>query len=171
MPAAALGATVWTWVDENGVRHYTDRPVEGAERIELGEVQGFPAPRRPSVESSGEQPEDTAPPYERLTIVQPEQTETLWNIEGTLEVTVALEPSLMAGHVVDLYLDGERQYLDRRQLSFTVEGVYRGVHSLQAVVLNARGEELMRSAPRDFVVQQTSLLNPNNPRTSPPGAN
>lgn len=174
LPAAALGVTVWTWVDENGVRHYTDRPVEGAERIELGEVQGFTPQRVPAVRpraGEGSEAQEAGPEYERLSIAQPEETETLWNIEGTLDVRVEIEPPLMDGHALDLYFDGERQYLERRALSFTVEEVYRGVHSLEAVVLDSRGEEIMRSPTRNFVVQQTSLLNPNNPNTSPPGAN
>lgn len=175
LPALASAATVWTWVDENGVRHYSDRPVEGAEQIEIGEVQGFSAPPAPTIEPAAPDEEarssDRSQGYDRLAITDPEQTETLWNIEGRLEVSVAVEPSLRAGHVIDLYLDGERQHLDTRNTSITVDEVYRGVHALEAVVLSANGEELVRSPTRNFVVQQTSLLNPNNPNTSPPGVN
>lgn len=171
LPGAVMAATVWMWVDENGQRHYSDRPVEGAERIELAEAQGFSAPPVPSSPSADEAADEAAGPYERLSIAQPEQTETLWNIEGTLDVTVEIEPELQPGHEVDLYVDGERQYVGGRRLSFTVDEVYRGVHSLEAVVLDGSGEEIMRSPTRNFVVQQTSLLNPNNPNTSPPGVN
>lgn len=179
LPVAASAATVWTWVDENGVRHYSDRPVDGAEEMRLGEVQGFSPPATPDItpsrpdedQQSGQSDEQQSRSYRSLRIASPEQTETLWNIGGTLEVDVALEPALRSGHVLDLYLDGERQHLDTRNTTLTVEEVYRGVHSLEAVVLDSRGEELMRSPTRNFVVQQTSLLNSNNPNTSPPGAN
>ncbi|HEY5568069.1 MAG TPA: DUF4124 domain-containing protein, partial [Gammaproteobacteria bacterium] len=41
--AALAAAPAWTWVDENGQRHFSDRPVEGAEQIELAGAQGFSA--------------------------------------------------------------------------------------------------------------------------------
>ena len=43
LTAAALAAPAWTWVDEQGRRHYSDRPVEGATQIELSESQTFAA--------------------------------------------------------------------------------------------------------------------------------
>lgn len=174
LPGVAAAATVWMWVDENGQRHYSDRPVEGAQRIELAEVQGFSAPPAPETRASGAsaaEPEQPGQPYTRLEVTQPESEQTLWNIEGTLEVSVAVEPPLREGHEVDLYFDGERQYSDSRQLTFTLDEVWRGVHTLEAVVLDASGQEVQRSPGRSFVVQQTSLLNPNNPNTSPPGVN
>lgn len=176
LPVAASAATVWTWVDDNGVRHYSDRPVDGAEEMQLGEVQGFSPPAGPDIEpsrSGGEEDSEQqqGQSYRTLRIANPEETETLWNIEGTLDVSVEIEPSLRSGHVIDVYLDGERQRLDSRETSLTIDEVYRGVHSLEAVVLDSGGRELMRSSTRNFVVQQTSLLNSNNPNTSPPGAN
>ena len=38
--------------------------------------------------------------------------------------------------------------------------VFRGVHTVQAVVIDAEGRELQRSPPVPFVVQQTSILDP-----------
>lgn len=177
LPVAATAATVWTWVDDNGVRHYSDRPVDGAEEIQVGEVQGFSAPAAPDIEPSRSgRDEDSAQQqdiqaYRTLSITSPEEAETLWNIEGSLDVSVEIEPSLRSGHVIDIYLDGERQRLASRDTSLTVDEVYRGVHTLEAVVFDGGGRELMRSSTRNFVVQQTSLLNPNNPNTSPPGSN
>lgn len=171
LPAAATAATVWTWVGENGVRHYSDRPVEGAERIELAEAQGFAAPPASRVQPGAAEQQQPAELYDALRITQPEPNETLWNIEGTLEVGVEVEPPLREGHEIDLYLDGERQYVNNRRGTFTVEEVWRGVHSLEAVVVDGTGSEITRSGPINFVVQQTSLLNSNNPNTSPQGVN
>ena len=36
--AAVATADVWRWVDENGVVHFSDTPVEGAERIDVSEA-------------------------------------------------------------------------------------------------------------------------------------
>src|SRR5690606_28217824 len=103
----AGAATVWKWVDENGVTHYSDRPVDGAEPIELGSAQTFQAQRpTPSSRIASTVTPSPAPSYTRFEIVRPAQQETLWNIGGTLSVEVAIEPPLAAGHRMDVYLDG-----------------------------------------------------------------
>jgi hypothetical protein len=80
-----------------------------------------------------------------------------------LNVHVALEPALQPGHVLDVYLDGQRQNLTVTSTEFSVPDVFRGVHTMQAVVLDAEGNEVVRSLTVTFMVQQTSILNPNNP--------
>ncbi len=35
--AASASADVWRWVDENGVVHFSDTPVEGAEQVDVSE--------------------------------------------------------------------------------------------------------------------------------------
>lgn len=176
----AHAATVWKWVDANGVTHYSDRPVEGAEAIELSSAQSIPlaTPRAPapSTRASGPQSSSaaergTAQPYTRFDVTSPGQQETLWNIEGTLEVSVAIEPVLQNGHRLDVYLDGQRQNLAATTPTFTVPEVYRGVHTLQAVVVDDAGNEVLRSLAVTFMVQQTSLLNPNNPNSPASRAN
>jgi hypothetical protein len=46
-------------------------------------------------------------------------------------------------------------------LSVTLPDVFRGQHTLQVVVIDSAGAELMRSPSRTFFVQQTSIQNPN----------
>ncbi|HEX6992566.1 MAG TPA: DUF4124 domain-containing protein [Gammaproteobacteria bacterium] len=165
-PAGAV--TVWRWVDQNGVTHYSDRPVEGAERIELLGAQTFQqAPldtagvsqQASAASSAAAQP---AVPYRRFDVVSPAHQETLWNIGGTLSVTVELEPPLQAGHRLDVYLDGERRNLDATTTQLSVPEVYRGVHTLQAVIVDESGSEVLRSLAVTFMVQQTSIQNPYN---------
>ena len=38
---AASAAPAWTWVDAEGTRHYSDRPVPGAEQVDLAGAQAF----------------------------------------------------------------------------------------------------------------------------------
>ena len=45
--STAIAEPAYTWVDENGQVHYSDRPVPGATEIELRGAQGFGVqPRR-----------------------------------------------------------------------------------------------------------------------------
>ena len=46
--AAAFSATVYRWVDENGVTHYSDQPHEGAEKVTVSAPQTYSAPRQAS---------------------------------------------------------------------------------------------------------------------------
>jgi hypothetical protein len=167
----ASGAPAWTWVDETGQVHYSDRPVPGATQVELSGAQGFSAPPRavqPPAAQTG--PAPAADRYRVLEIASPAEQQTLWNIGGNLTVTVSLDPPLTPGHRVDLAYDGQRLNLNLATTGFALTQVFRGVHSLQAIVIDANGAEVQRSASRTFVIQQTSIQNPNAPLARRPRA-
>jgi hypothetical protein len=160
LSAAAVAAPAWTWVDEQGRRHYSDRPVEGATQIELADSQTFAgeALRSDSPAATVESGEaEAAITYTVLDVISPMPEETLHNIEGNLNFTIATYPALQAGHRIDAILDGSYRQLGARSLSSTLSEVYRGEHSLQAVIVDAAGRELKRSAPVRFFVRQTSV--------------
>lgn len=161
--AVASGQTAYTWVDEDGLTHYSDRPFPGADEVELALAQGFSVPvpatraRRETAEDA-----DSADGYTAFNILQPGQQETLWNVAGNVEVALQLTPGLLPGHHLDVYLDGA--LTNRRTGSqFVLTDVVRGQHTLQAVVLDTFNTEILRSLPVTFMVQQTSIQNPNNP--------
>jgi hypothetical protein len=172
--ATALAADpAWTWVDANGRRHFSDRPVEGATRVELSGAQGFTTNRPEPAPSTAATPSSTTaavPGYRSFTITSPTNEETLWNIEAILNVQLAIDPGLQAGHRIDAYLDGQRVVIAAPGPQFTVNEVFRGMHTLYAVIRDSGGRELRRSPNVTFMVQQTSLLNanPNTARPPPP---
>ncbi len=160
-------AQVYRWVDADGVVHFSDRPVEGAERVELPESRATnfrrvaPSANRAAPSATPANNTQPAAKYESLTVVTPSDEETLWNIGGTLNVTLSLSPTLQAGHQVEVWFDGS--VLDRtdpRSLSFTVPNVYRGRHNLWARVVDTNGNVLIQSNDVTFFVQQTSIANP-----------
>ena len=166
----ALASTeVFRWVDEDGVVHFSDRPQEGAERVELPEAQTFSAPPvRPRASSSSAGTDEESFRYSELEIVNPGQEEVLWNIEGQLDVSMRLEPRLQSGHQVSLYLDDEPvPGMRPNSLEARLTDLGRGLHVLRAEVRDPSGTVLIRSQPRTFSVQQTSVLNPNNPANAP----
>ena len=161
LATTAVTAEVWRWVDENGVVHFSDTPREGAERIDVSESRQSTGARMyrdaPSASrGDGEQPAEDEPfKYDSLTISSPGPEETLWNIEGTLSVSLALNPGLQSGHQVRVYLDGEPRMVN--SMSFTIDEVWRGVHNLQAEVLDETGRLMIRSQPNRFYVQQNTV--------------
>jgi len=163
----ASAAPAWRWVDTNGTVHYSDRPVPGATQVELP-TTARPATAARSTQpgvTQAPQPQETAPAYTRFDIVSPSQQETLWNTGGTVTVQVEVQPGLQQGHRLDLMYDGERQNLLATGSSFTLNEVFRGIHTIQAVIVDGSNNVLLRSLPVQFMVQQTSLQNPNNPNS------
>src|SRR5262245_32457060 len=149
-PAGAGPA--WMWKDSNGLVHYSDTPVPGATRIDLGSAQGFGPAQGGSVRRSlpAEAPQASTTndqSYSAITIVSPTQQQTLWNTGGEVSVQLTTQPSLRQGDRVDLVLDGQRRNLDSPSTQFTLAEVFRGIHTLEAVVIDANGRELARSGP------------------------
>jgi hypothetical protein len=165
LAAATALAQAYRWVDEDGVVHYSDRPQEGAERVQLPSdgVRPRPAPRPPARAAAGaaadtadDAAEESAPfRYESLTIGSPLAEETLWNIEGVLNVTLNVQPALQPGHRIRVYFDGTPRMVTRT--SFQINEVYRGVHNIQAEIVDAAGTMMIRSMPNRFYVQQNSI--------------
>jgi hypothetical protein len=169
LPATtASSAPAWTWVDADGQVHFSDRPVPGAQQVELAGAQAFAGQAAVRPVRPGAGAADAAAPYRAIDIVTPAEQETLWNIGATLNVQVRFEPALQPGHRYDLMVDGEPRNLSATSGRASLPNVFRGTHTLQVVVSDGAGRELMRSPVRTFYVQQTSIRNPNNPNVNRP---
>ena len=161
LATASVLAQAYKWVDDEGVTHYSDRPEEGAERVELSEYSrntGASLYRNNarSAAAADEAASDGPFSYESFAITSPGAEETLWNIEGTLSVSLALSPGLQAGHQVRVYHNGQPQIV--RGTSFELEEVYRGVHNIQAEVIDSTGRLMIRSQTNRFYVQQNTVV-------------
>ena len=166
---SASSAPAWTWVDADGQVHFSDRPVPGARQVELAAAQGFGSTTSATTPITAPAPTGTpAAPYQTIEIMTPAEQETLWNIGGNLNVIVRFQPSLQPGHSFDVALDGQRRNATTTSGRLSLSNVFRGSHTLQVIVVDGTGAELMRSPVRNFVVQQTSTQNPNNPNVRPP---
>jgi len=162
--AQASGQQAYRWTDENGQVHYSDRPAPGATEVRLRGAQGYaPAAPRAEAAPSAAEPataEEAVRPYTVFNVIQPSQQETLWNIGTVVNVQVDLQPGLQTGHHLGAYLDGQLVDVGATGTQFQLTDVFRGTHTLQAVVLDASGGEVLRSLAVTFMVQQTSIQNP-----------
>jgi hypothetical protein len=164
LASAAAFAQAYTWVDEKGVTHYSDRPQEGAKQVDLPEYSRKTGaqlyrqrPTAAPADDADDAEEDTGPfKYESLAIASPGAEETLWNIEGVLNVSLALSPGLQNGHRVRVYFDGKPREVSGS--SIQIEEVYRGVHNVQVEVIDEMGNLMIRSQTNRFYVQQNSIL-------------
>ncbi|MFZ1625330.1 MAG: DUF4124 domain-containing protein [Gammaproteobacteria bacterium] len=172
--AALGGIEVYRWIDAEGQVHYSDRPSPGADRVAIDVAPAGSTPVAGASSAGSAQAaakkDSAAAAYDSLTIQAPGQDETLWNIGGQLDVAVALQPPLQAGHRVQLLLDGQPvAELEPGTTQTRLSDVYRGQHTLMAKIQDESGSTLIQSAPVNFYVQQSSVArNPSPPVVQPP---
>jgi hypothetical protein len=169
MSSLASAATVYKWVDENGVVHYSDQPHPDAQKVKVPEAQTYKALPAERAGGTPVTPAEAPPaPYQGCAVVQPTGEQTFANIDS-LNVVVRTDPPLRSGDQVFVTLDG--QPLNGRSptgLTYTISPVDRGTHTVQAVVRDSSGAMLCQTSGVTFHVQQNSVLNPHNPNNRAP---
>ncbi len=165
---ALAGATVYRWVDEQGVVHYSDQPHPNAEKLHVNAAQTYKPTAADSAPASGGQSSSAAPaPYRGCAIVQPQDDQAFANVDS-LTVVVQTDPQLHQGDKVYVTVDG--QALNGGAPTgpqFVLSPVDRGTHTAQAQVKDAGGAVQCQTPPVTFHVQQNSILNPNNRSVTP----
>jgi len=159
-------AEVYRYVDpEHGVE-FSDTPRPGAERIVIPEAQRAPAIRTPppAETAASDIPTGTAVAYEQVRITDPLDQETVRDNSGNMLVSVTLKPGLQApfGHRLQLLLDGE-PVSTGTATNFSLTGIDRGTHTLQAVVIGADDAPLASSPTTSFHLHRAAVK-----RTKPP---
>lgn len=163
---------MWVWKDANGVTHYSDRPVPGARKLEIAGVTS-PNPS-PAVATPGQPAAKPGQPaaieYRSLEIWQPENGESFFGADATVDVRMRSEPDVVANHRLMLYLDGKLVEGAPNALEHNLGNLERGVHSLTAVIVDELGNEKIRSEPRVFHIRQPSTVPPRavGPKLKPP---
>lgn len=165
---------LWTWKDANGVTQFSDRPVPGARKITIYSSSAAPV-AGPS--TSAPVPAAPAKPagvadvsYQSLEIWAPESGETFFGADATVNVRMRSEPSLGPGDRLLLYVDGKLVEGAPNAYEYSLANLERGAHSASAVILDAKGNEKIRSAPRVFHVKQPTTVAPRavGPALKPP---
>jgi Domain of unknown function (DUF4124) len=160
----ALAGTVYKWIDENGVVHYSDQPHPNAEKIQLQGAQTYKAqPANAAGEAPAAPASSTPRTYQGCAVVQPTPDQTLADVDS-LTVVVQTDPVLRAGDQIFVTYDG--QPLNGNSATggtFTISPLERGTHTLQAAVRDADGAVLCQTPGVTFYVHQPSVLNPANP--------
>lgn len=160
--SAFAQAAVYKWVDANGQVQYSDEPYPGAEEIRDLEVQTYepPPPPPPTPVEKPKKDKGKFTGYQAITIVSPAPEETIWENQGNVPVRISVSPSVRAdlGHRLVLLLDGKDAGGGGDAL--TLGGIERGVHTVQAKVVDAGGGELASSDSVLFHLKRHTALLP-----------
>lgn len=100
-----------------------------------------------------------------IEIFQPRSEETVHNNNG--DVTVEIMALLDSSYTIRLLIDGERAAPDSRDLTFRLQGIERGEHTLEALILDERGYVVTRSQPVKFFLFHASSRFPSRLRPIP----
>src|SRR3954470_6638586 len=160
----AAAATVYKWVDENGVTHFSDQPHENAQKVELKAPQTFSAPKNSAPAQSSSRP---APPrgpaekiYQTCGMSEPTNDQAFQNTD-TVTAGPTSSPAVRPGDTVLVTMDGAPvPGVPSSGGQFTVSPVDRGEHTIQMVIKDPTGITLCSSPSILFHVRQPSLQSP-----------
>jgi hypothetical protein len=153
-------AQVYTYVDAQGNRVFTDQPRPGnARKVQLPPGNRMPTPGSGNTSTTpieSPQPEPLFR-YEMLRLLIPEPDATIRSTAGELIVTATSEPSLQRGHRYRLLLDGKPTAEPGPSPVFALKNVDRGTHHLAVEILDEQGRIVERTANQPFHMQRMSL--------------
>lgn len=156
----AVHGEVYTWINKDGVREYGDEPPQNAKKAKLPAIQSLPKEtfsKQKQAEKNAAKDSDFSG-YKKLMILNPKQDYAVTaGAAGSLQVELALEPSLQAGHEITLFLDG-KPVATGAQLQFSLDNLNRGSHMIHAHIKH-QGTLLVSTPKRRFHVQRPSILN------------
>jgi hypothetical protein len=170
--AAAFATTIYKWVDEHGVVHYSDQPHPNAQKLQIQSAQTFSSKDAAVPEPVLSPAADLSAPnegYRGCVIAAPQDQQTLPNAQSVY-LRVQSDPPLHSGDRVFITLDG--QNLNGGQptgLSTNVTPIDRGEHSAQAQIRDASDQVVCQTPTVTFFVTQPNLFSPANQR--PPNTN
>jgi hypothetical protein len=151
MSASASSATVYKWVDDNGVTHFSDQPNPKAQKLEITGAQTYDsqsatvaAPPRTAAPGAGAAP---------VCVIDSPGTGQVYLDTFSITGHVTLSPA-GSGQAM-LRMDGmDVSGLLAPSGSFTLSQVDRGDHTLTLQVNDSRGSILCQAAPVSFSVRQ-----------------
>jgi uncharacterized protein DUF4124 len=163
LSGVAMAATVYKWVDAQGVTHYSDQPHPQAQEINV-QPQNLISSNAPQAAANGtaaKAPKGTEGPGYRCDLIRPESDEVFLNT-STVSTRLRLEPALQSGDQIAIAIDGKR--LTNQPTSgseFVLTDVERGTHTLQIAVYDRSGKQQLCSTPAvTFHVRQPSVQAP-----------
>lgn len=158
--ALPAGAEIYSYVDGQGNRIFTDRPPQNqpqAKSLELHPTNRMQALPPPAPKQIAPPPKEKTVGYRWLRIASPESDFTLRDGEGNLTVTAESEPALQPGHRFRLLFDGQPTNQIGSAPAFSLSNLDRGTHRLAVEILDADGLTLERSPEQEVHVKRPSL--------------
>jgi hypothetical protein len=164
VPFAAHSLVVYKWTDAQGVVHFSDQPVPGAEKVLTTSAPGHAgilgqtAAAGSTAAAKPKGDKTLAAATVAISSPAPEQTFTG---EQSVPVALTVDGELKSSWTVVWTLNGAVvQGQSPTATSFTLTDLSRGVYTLEATVTDAATGESKAADPVTFNVMRPSLLSP-----------
>jgi hypothetical protein len=164
-----MAAETWKWKDANGVVHYSDQPVPGAERINVVAPKPSSSAPKPaaaprvaatSPESNQATNQPAIVPYTRCVITAPDNDET-FSAVNAVTAGVLIEPALQSGHHIEVLLNGNSvQDWPKDAMGFVLKKLERGAYTISARVLDDFGGAVCSGPTINFYVRLPTVIQP-----------
>jgi hypothetical protein len=167
--AACVGqaAVVYKWTDPDGVVHYSDQPVPGAEKIFTSASSGAGGTASASASRSGASGAATAKKnaapglaYSLFSITSPTPDQSFFG-DDVISVHLALDPDLRPGHTITWHLNGQQlDDVGPIPTQFSLPRLDRGTYVIAATITDRQTGESSSTDSVSFFVRQPSALSP-----------
>jgi hypothetical protein len=162
---AGHAAVVYKWTDSDGVIHYSDQPVPGAEKIftASGPTPGGSAASPRTANPVGSAAKKNVAPglnYSQFAITSPLPDQTFFG-DDVISVHLALDPTLKPNQTITWHLNG-RQVEDQGPTAtqFALPHLDRGTYAIAATITDQTTGESSSTDSVTFFVRQPSALSP-----------
>lgn len=167
-------ASIYKSVNPNGSIIFSDIPSSNSSEISLNQINiATQSQTSTSTSDSSEQqnteqqqsaasktttmPMATSTNYTSIEINSP-TNETTFQNQQSITVTVQVAPDLAKEDNVQLILDGAIYGKPQHSLSFTIDNLARGTHTIQAVIIDAQQNRQKTSQSVTFYIHQASQM-------------
>lgn len=158
--ALPVSAEVFTYIDAQGNRVFTDQPGTGnAKRVPMtpsNRMSANPTGAAPVIAGKKTEKKPLFH-YDMLRVLVPEPDATIRSSAGELIVSVTSEPGLQRGHRYRLLLDGKPTAEPGPSPVFALSNIDRGSHNLSVEILDEQGRTVERTANQPFHMLRISL--------------
>ncbi|MNL08173.1 hypothetical protein D3C87_1288800 [compost metagenome] len=156
--AQPASAEVFTYIDAQGNRVFTDQPKPGdAKRVPLATSNRMSSTASVAAHTARKAEHSPLLHYDMLRILVPEPDATVRSTAGEIIVSITSEPGLQKGHRYRLLLDGQPTAEPGISPVFPLSNIDRGTHQLSVEVLDEQGRTVERTANQPFHMQRVSL--------------
>jgi Domain of unknown function (DUF4124) len=162
---AGHAAVVYKWTDSDGVVHYSDQPVPGAEKIFTAGSPtpgGSASPARTAGPVGSPAKKIVAPGlnYSQFSITSPLPDQTFFG-DDVISVHLALDPVLKPDQTITWHLNG-KQLEDQGPTAtqFALPHLDRGTYAIAATITDQTTGESASTDSVSFFVRQPSALSP-----------
>jgi len=158
---AAGAAVIYKWTDADGVVHYSDQAVPGAEKIvtSSGSANGIGTEGRQAPAAAPLKNPATGLDYSLFTIESPAKEQVFFG-DDIVPIRLHLEPGLKPNQSITWHLNGKPLDDQADAMSFALQTLPRGAYAIAATVTDLGSGESQSTDSVTFYVRQPSELAP-----------